>query len=394
MPSKKQLILSSENVVDFLKEHNLCAADFEPAEEIAARDGTNFNLVVKTQAEYDLLVKQNRLDSQGRGSSSLHAEWVVQSLVNTFNLKMIQPLVSQVLWLDTTNSILVAVFYDRHLALDRYYATHDVFPAPIARVLGSNLARVHRATYQQEPQKEFFARYFPPAESNRLPGFIYRLNNLDPSIFARICEDGLEFYRLYQKFPSLNHAVLELFARVEPSCLIHNDLTLDNFIVDAQLGSNANEIEPEQVKIIDWERSKWGDPAIDLGMVVAEYVGGIWLGNLVVDRHLDLETMLAMATYPLESLVPSLQALLQAYLTQFPEIIRDRPDFIRRVIQFAGIGILDRLSYHVEHHYQFHNNSICKLQVAKNLLCDPAASISSIFGSSEMELSAFAIQTT
>lgn len=378
-----QLILSSENVVDFLKQHQICPPEFQPVAPIVCKEGTNFNLVVKS-SDGDLLVKQNRLDSQGRIRGSLPAEWVVQALVDRFDLSAIQPLISRVLLLDFPNCTLVSVFYDNYLSLDRLYATNRDFAPQIARIAGMNLAQVHRATYQQEQQREFTGRYLRLDEAGKPPGFINRLNSLDPSIFARVCPDGLEFYRLYQRFPSLNQAVLELYAHIQPSCLIHNDLTLDNFIVHRQL--DLAQIKPEQVKIIDWERANWGDPAVDLGMVVAGYVGGIWLGNLIVDRHLDVNRMLSFATYPLEILVPSLQSFLQGYLTQFPQIISDRPDFIQRVVQFAGIGILDRLSYYVEHHYPFHNNSLCKLQVAKNLLCSPQQGIATIFGVSEAEL--------
>ena len=212
-------------------------------------------MVVKCQSGEHLLVKQNRLDSQGQSSGSLPAEWVVQSLVNTFALKAIQPLISQVLWLDSVNCILVAVFYDNYQSLDRFYAAHRAFPAQIAEILGKNLALIHRATYQQPEQREFLSRYLQLARASQPPRFIQRLNNLDPSIFATICADGLEFYRLYQRFPSLNQAVLELYAQIQPSCLIHNDLTLDNFIVDASIDSDSTEIKPKQIKIIDWERN-------------------------------------------------------------------------------------------------------------------------------------------
>ena len=121
-------------------------------------------------------------------------------------------------------------------------------------------------------------------------------------------------------------------------------------------------------------------------MVVAEYVGGIWLGNLVVAKGLDIDTILRLATFPLEVFIPSLHAFIQSYLTQFPQIVAHRPDFVRRVVQFAGIGILDRLTYYIEHHYSFNNNSLCKLQVAKSLICDPQQSITTIFGVTEADL--------
>ena len=387
-----QLILSSENVVEFLKQHNLCQSDFQTTAPIVCKEGTNFNLVVES-TDGDFLVKQNRLDSQGQTKASPNAEWVVQALIDTFDLTAIQPLVSQVLWLDSPNCILVSVFYGNFHALDRFYDIYRAFPASITDRMGRNLALIHKSTCAQVPQQEFIGRYFDLNRAKELPGFVQRLNRLSPHIFSIICADGLEFYRLYQRFPSLNQTVLKLYAEIQPACLIHNDLTLDNFILDRKLDPNSTEIEPEQIKIIDWERAKWSDPAIDLGMVLAEYVGGIWLGNLVVDRHIDLNTMLSLATYPLETLVPSLRSFVRGYLTEFPQILSYRSDFVRRVVQFAGIGILDRLTYHMEHHYHFDNNSLCKLQVAKNLICAPQQGITTLFGMTEAELIATSVYT-
>lgn len=380
-----QLILSSDNVIEFLKQHNLCSPDFRPTVPIICKEGTNFNLVVELN-DSSLLVKQNRLDSQGQTRASLNAEWVVQALIDTFGLTKIQPLVSHALLLDSPNCVLVSVFYQNFQALDCFYNLRRTFPPSIPARMGRNLALIHSSTYAKTAQQEFIGRYFDLSRAKELPGFVQRLNSVNPNIFSFICSDGLEFYRLYQRFPSLNQAVLELYAGIEPACLIHNDLTLDNFILDSQLDSNSTQIAPEQIKIIDWERSRWSDPAIDLGMVLAEYVGGIWLGNLVVDRHIDLNTMLALATYPLETLVPSLRAFLRGYLAEFPQILHDRPDFVRRVVQFTGIGILDRLTYYIEHHYHFDNNSLCKLQVAKNLICSPQQEIQTLFGMTEAEL--------
>ncbi len=148
---------------------------------------------------------------------------------------------------------------------------------------------------------------------------------------------------------------------------------------------DAVQIRPEQVKIIDWEFFYWGDPAVDLGMLVSQYLAE-WLKSLVADRNLDLNTTLSLATCPLEKITPSLEALLRGYLTTFPEILKHRSDFVKRIVQFAGIGIIRRLSHHVDHHYQFDNDALCKLQVAKNLLCYPEKAINTILGTTEEKL--------
>ena len=382
------LILSAENVIEFLKQQNICPPDFQPTVPVICMESKNFNLVVQSREHQSFLVKQNRVDSQGRTSGHLITEWLVQELINNFsNLASIQPLISEVVLFDQTNSILVSVFYDEYIALDDYYETHNSYHPQIASTIGVNLAQIHRATYQKQQYREFLGRYCKLDKAKRPPGFIRHLNSLSPSIFGEICPDGLAFYKLYQRFSSLNQAVIELYDHIQPACLIHDDLRLVNFIIDTQLNFDldAVQIRPEQVKIIDWEFIYWADPAADLGMLVSQYLAE-WLNSLVADPNIDLNTTLSLATCPLEKITPSLEALLRGYLTTFPEILKHRSDFVKRIVQFAGIGIIDRLSYYVDYHYPFDNEALCKLQVAKNLLCYPEKAINTIFGTTEAEL--------
>ncbi|MGL5077424.1 MAG: phosphotransferase [Waterburya sp.] len=385
------IILSSENVVDFLREQNLCPSDVQTTEPIICKESKNFNLVVKLSNNQSFIVKQNRVDSQGKMSGSLVTEWLVQELINKFKdlTFLIQPLISEVLLFDWQNSAVVSVFYDQYIALDDFYESRNYDPR-IAQVVGTNLAKIHSTTYQKQQQREFLAQYLRLEMATQPPSCIRRINTISPRIFAEICPDGLDFYRLYQRFPSLNQAVIELYEHLQPACLTHNDLTLDNFIVDTALNLDTDlEIRPEQVKIIDWEFINWGDPAVDLGMIVSQYLAE-WLNSLVADRNLDLNTTLSLATCPLEKITPSLEAFLQAYLAQFPQILEDRPDFVSRVVQLAGIGILKRMEFYVGRHYHFHNDALCKLQVAKTLLCEPEQGITTLFGTLGSNLTQFA----
>lgn len=381
-------ILSVDNVVDFLKQKNVCAADFQPTVPITNRESKNFNLVVQSKDYQSFLVKQNRVDSEGQTSGNLITEWILQELINKFaDLAFIQPLISEVVLFDRSKSISVSVFYDQYISLDDYYEIHKSYHHQIAETVGAGLAKIHGATYQQPQYREFLGQYFQLDRANRPPDFIRSLNTLDPSIFGKTCPDGLDFYKLYQRFPSLNQAVLELYDHIQPSCLTHNDLTLDNFIIDTQLDLDSDlvQIKPEQLKIIDWEFIFWADPAEDLGMLISQYLAE-WLNSFILDPNLDLTTSLSLATCPLGKIIPSLKAMLKGYLAYFPQVIEYRPDFIRRIVQFAGIGIIDRLSYHVEYHDDFDNQALCKLQVAKNLLCYPEKGIETIFGTTEANL--------
>ena len=60
-----------------------------------------------------------------------------------------------------------------------------------------------------------------------------------------------------------------------------------------------------QLKLIDWERCDWGDPAFDLGFLIGSYLV-IWLDSLVVSKSIGIEEGLRLAMTPLEELQPSM----------------------------------------------------------------------------------------
>lgn len=139
------------------------------------------------------------------------------------------------------------------------------------------------------------------------------------------------------------------------------------------------------MRIIDWERSCWGDPAFDLGMLIASYLQ-IWLSSLVVSQSLSIEESLRLAMTPLEQLQPSIAALTKAYFDIFPEILEYRPNFLQRVMQFAGFALIQRIQAMIQYQESFGNRGIAMLQVAKTLLCCPEPSIPTIFGTAAAEL--------
>ena len=126
-------------------------------------------------------------------------------------------------------------------------------------------------------------------------------------------------------------------------------------------------------------------PAFDLGTLFGSYIQ-IWLGSLVISKSLSIEESLSLAVTPLEQLQPSIAALTKAYLENFPAILKHRPDFLVKVVQFAGFALIQQIQAMIQYQKSFGNTGIAMLQVAKSLLSRPERSMPTLFGKAVIEI--------
>jgi hypothetical protein len=139
------------------------------------------------------------------------------------------------------------------------------------------------------------------------------------------------------------------------------------------------------LKLIDWERAAWGDPSADLGFAIANILE-FWLQSLVVNPTIAIADSLRMAMVPLEELQPAIAGLIDGYLQEFPDITVLDPQFLKKVVQFAGIALLHHIQADIQYNKSFNNTGICTLQVAKKLLCHPEQSMPTLLGKTMAEL--------
>ncbi|QLE57738.1 phosphotransferase family protein [Nostoc sp. TCL26-01] len=378
------LSLSSQNVIQYLQAAGLCGLEDGTSDKIELPESNkkNFNLVVKLADNRQLLVKQERqIDHEGI-LHELFNEWRFHQLLQEFpvlgNISLITPLVQ---YYDEENSILVRSYFGEYLDLSKFYQDHNIFPPEIAQAIATTLAALHRATFQGKeyrkfmataPQGQFRYHFYNPAQG---------IGSLTPEILAKVPSEALKFHILYQRYESLEAAIADLAYEWDACCLTHNDLTLNNILIH----SRWNQLDNCLVRLIDWETCTWGDPAFDLGTILASYLA-IWLNSLVIDPTMELEDSLQLAMTPLEEIQPSLIAILQAYLKAFPMILEYRRDFVVKVIQFTGLALINQIKSKINNCKLFNSSDIYMLHVAKNLLIMPEQSILSIFGVSEAEI--------
>jgi thiamine kinase-like enzyme len=381
-------LLSSENVLEYLVKQKLCTEKDYEQSQFELKDAKNFNLLISLPDNRQLLVKQERHNLEEKTAGEFLNEWRIQEFLQQFSeLSYINSLLSEVLHFNENASILVFNYLNDYRDLVDFYAKENVFPSEIAASIGTVLATIHRATLDRQNYQDFFSQY-EGLSTNPTPNFVYGLDRISPEVFASVPADGIKFFTLYQRYDSLGKAIAELTHAFDPCCLVHNDLKLNNILLHLNWEQALGEAEPANqsiVRLIDWERSAWGDPAFDLGTLIASYMQ-LWLSSLVVSTTISIEESLRMAVISLEQLQPSIAALVDAYLKQFPEILTRRPDFLLRVVQFAGLALIQQIQAVIQYQKTFGNTGICTLQVAKSLLCRPVQSISTVLGGSASEL--------
>lgn len=384
------LSLSSHNVSRYLLESGLCSREDAESLNVTLQEYTkNFDLLVSFSNKCKLLVKQERRYSNGKIPNEFFNEWRFYQLLQRFpSLSNVRSCVTEIIHFDDRNSVIVYNYLSNYSDLAIFYQREQVFPTAIATEIGTVLARLHRLTYNRQEYRDFFA--LKPRDRFRFQfgNPARRLQRIGPEIFGSVPADALKFFILYQRYESLGVAIAGLETQWHPCCLTHNDLKLNNILVHKgweQLSLSAQPPNCGIVRLIDWERCAWGDPAFDLGYLLASYLG-MWLSSLVVDPSIELEESLRLAVIPLEVLQPSIVALTQAYLRAFPMILEYRLDFLKQVVQYAGLALILQTEGMIHYQKSFDNTGICMLQVAKSLLCRPEQSVSTVFGIPESEL--------
>ncbi|MBD6615949.1 phosphotransferase [Komarekiella sp. 'clone 1'] len=382
-------LLSNKNVFEYLINKGICTEKNQYPSKIELKPAKNFNLLLTLPEGRQLLVKQEPRNREGKTASEFLREWQFQKMLHSSpDFSPILSSFSQAIHFDVENFIIVFNYFKDYRDVADFYSRENIFPITIATAISATVALIHRLTLDRRDYQEVFES---STEVFNNPAFemIHSLKRLTPEIFGSYPADALKFFVLYQRYSSLEQAIAELSNAIKPCCLIHNDLKLNNILlansweeIVSQTSLPANSI----IRLIDWEKSNWGDPASDLGTLIASYLQ-IWLYGLITSKTIAIEESLHLATTSLELLQPSIIALVNTYLSNFPEILERRPDFLLRVVQFSGLALIQAILATLQHQKTFDNTEICMLQVAKTLLCRPEQSIQTVFGMSAFELS-------
>ena len=379
--------LSSNNVYKYLFDTGICQEKDLKSMIIEPKSSNSWMLSLQSGCQ--LIVKQEPYYHNDDTNKKIKTEWRLnrfwhscQDLVYSSSLDL------EIIHFDESNSILIYKYPKDYIELESYYINQKSFQSAIAEFVGITLAILHRETLNSRNCYDLMNETVEGKLCNQFLYPVHLQDRLEPERFFMLPPESYMLIGFYQRSESLRAAVKELVVHHNHYCLAHNKLHLNNILIPRdweKLLSQTKHSNKSIVKITNWESYSWGDPASDLGTAIAGYLL-LWLNSLIVHPDIELEKSLQLATTPLEVIQPSIVTMTRAYISKFPEILEDRPDFLKRVIQFSGLGLIYNVIARIQSFKGFNNQSLSILHVAKSLLCRPKKSFKSVFGITELAL--------
>jgi aminoglycoside phosphotransferase (APT) family kinase protein len=184
------------------------------------------------------------------------------------------------------------------------------YPPEAARAIGRALAWLHAATRDRRAEL--------PDEVGQSASTVEPLLFLDPYRYSRLSRAGIAFYSAIQADGTALRSLQAMLRAEVTGCLLHGDMKQANLL---RRGGGA-------ITLLDWELAHWGDPAADLGALIANYVPA-WLAPRSAIEHVE---------YP--GLVAFFSALLGSYRHARRGAFPLERDFVLRVMRWAGATML------------------------------------------------------
>jgi hypothetical protein len=238
------------------------------------------------------------------------------------------------------------------------------FPAEIGREIGRALGILHRGTRLPSP------RHAP----DHAP-FVLRIHRPRVGALAELAPASIDLVKLIQRHDSIGERLDEFRSRWCESALTHNDVKWPNILVVPPAESG-----PSSIRLVDWEHAVEGDPAWDVGSALAAYVT-FWLHSIPpAPSATDPDGLAAEARFPVHAMRPAIRALWEGYLDAAAVRAAVADELLRRAVALCAARLIATAFEETETRATVSARALLHLQVASNVLDDPAMAARRLLG--------------
>lgn len=300
------------------------------------------------------LVVKRGLDRDGRAAVRREGE-ALRELARTRGAVHLHRALPAVRQLDRNEVLLVEDRVPGRGRLDDAIAGGLRLPPFGFRDLGRAIAELHRGRSG--------ARADGARES--APPWPFALASPPPLELLQVASPAsLEMLRLVRQFPELHRPLEAVAGDWRPADRIHGDLRWENILIERRGGGIT------RLRVIDWEASRRGDAAWDLGAFLGESLR-VWL---FADRILPPAQESFVPAASENGTIPALSAVRPfwlGYREASRGTAREAGALLERAVRFSPVWLLGRVYELAETIPALDAPCIQSLQVAANIFADP-----------------------
>jgi aminoglycoside phosphotransferase (APT) family kinase protein len=172
-------------------------------------------------------------------------------------------------------------------------------------------------------------------------------------------------------------ALDELHASRRDATVVHGDMRWDNVLVVR--ASTAASSRRSRLLLVDWESAGRGDPSLDLGAFLGEYLHA-WLRSIPIVDPKDPGRLLAHAGLPLSRMRPAIGAFWLSYARHSRAAIPELGRLLRRAASCAAVRVLTCAFEGSLSHHELSGSGRFALQLSANILRRPDEAIAHLLG--------------
>jgi len=231
---------------------------------------------------------------------------------------------------------------------------HSGFSRHIIEHLARTIAYIHGTTNLLFHEDY---KYVPHFHSS-IPYF----EKITPEILANNNDAFTEMLEMIHSDDKITQS-LESLRNLGKYCLIHGDLKFDNILVSKY----ENKIP---IKLIDWELCGWGNPVVDLGTIMGNYLL-LWAKSILLKKNQSLQNSIKNSkitfmelTIAINYFLKIYKECLKGYSPNFPSIS------ISDIIRYSGLVILLFVYSELKATYRLSSKGVLLLSLSKTLLTE------------------------
>ena len=248
--------------------------------------------------------------------------------------------------------------------LTRHHA-RGRFSRALAREAGRALAALHAT---------------PPAVLDALRpswdgGPVLRVQLPDLAAVQSMSAAAIELTRIIQGLDDLCAALDEVMASPHEGAVVHGDVRWDNLLAIRDAPSRRW----TRLCLIDWEVCEIGDPAVDVGAFLGEYLKA-WAHSVPIVDPLDPGRLIGDAALPLDRMRPALRAFWDAYSRSSGDSAGERARMLRRSVGLAALRLLVAAHEEAQTRDQLRSRPLHLVALSHNLLCRRADAAARLLG--------------